>query len=100
MGVQSIVETKIEIDCGSKIRVKNMTGIGMRSSTEMKIKKQGEDREAVQANMLEEMLRAQAASAMEHCALPNRRLRIQISDIHSCGGEKKDPRTTIDTCHR
>ncbi|GBP51184.1 hypothetical protein EVAR_98008_1 [Eumeta japonica] len=55
---------------------------------------------AVQANMLEEMLRAQAASAMEHCALPNRRLRIQISDIHSCGGEKKDPRTTIDTCHR
>ncbi|GBP82221.1 hypothetical protein EVAR_103670_1 [Eumeta japonica] len=31
--------------------------------------------------MLEEMLRAEAASAMEHCALSNRR----ISDIHSCG---------------
>ncbi|GBP26378.1 hypothetical protein EVAR_75510_1 [Eumeta japonica] len=56
---------------------------------------------AVQANMLEEMLWAEAASAMEHCALPNRRLRIQISDIHSCGDEKKkNPRTTIDTCHR
>ncbi|GBP18805.1 hypothetical protein EVAR_93233_1 [Eumeta japonica] len=35
--------------------------------------------------MLEEMLRAEAASAMEHYALPNRRLRIQISDIHSSG---------------
>ncbi|GBO99773.1 hypothetical protein EVAR_74194_1 [Eumeta japonica] len=44
--------------------------------------------EAVQANMLAEMLRAEAASAMEHCALPYRRLRIQILDIHSCGGEK------------
>ncbi|GBP86370.1 hypothetical protein EVAR_59935_1, partial [Eumeta japonica] len=56
---------------------------------------------AVQANMLEKMLRAEAASAMEHCALPNSRLRIQISDILSCEGEKKkDPRTTIDTCDR
>ncbi|GBP62065.1 hypothetical protein EVAR_53843_1 [Eumeta japonica] len=52
-------------------------------------------------NMLAEMLRAEAASAMEHCALPNRRMRIQISDIHSCGGEKKkDLRATIVTCHR
>ncbi|GBP64823.1 hypothetical protein EVAR_50339_1 [Eumeta japonica] len=46
------------------------------------------------------MLRAEAASAMERCVLPNRRLRIQISDIHFCGGEKKDPRTTTNTCHR
>ncbi|GBP16967.1 hypothetical protein EVAR_101984_1 [Eumeta japonica] len=35
------------------------------------------------------MLRVEAASAMEHCSLPNRCLRIQISDIHSCGGEKR-----------
>ncbi|GBP13728.1 hypothetical protein EVAR_7965_1 [Eumeta japonica] len=35
--------------------------------------------------MLEEMLRAEAASAMEYCALPNHRLRIQKSDIYSCG---------------
>ncbi|GBP09490.1 hypothetical protein EVAR_76511_1 [Eumeta japonica] len=39
--------------------------------------------------MLEEMFRADAATTMEHSALPNRRLRIQISDVHSCGGEKK-----------
>ncbi|GBP17431.1 hypothetical protein EVAR_8788_1 [Eumeta japonica] len=39
--------------------------------------------------MLEEMLLTEAASAIEHCALPNRRLRIQISDIHSCGDAKK-----------
>ncbi|GBP47362.1 hypothetical protein EVAR_38963_1 [Eumeta japonica] len=55
---------------------------------------------AVQADMLEEMLQAEAASAMENCALPNRRLLIQILDIHSCWGEIKDPRATIDTCHR
>ncbi|GBP41021.1 hypothetical protein EVAR_82981_1 [Eumeta japonica] len=55
---------------------------------------------AVQANMLAEMLRAEAASAMEHCALPNRRLCIQISDIHSSRGEKKkESRTTINTYH-
>ncbi|GBP80899.1 hypothetical protein EVAR_52204_1 [Eumeta japonica] len=44
--------------------------------------------------MLEEMLRVDT-SAMEHCALPNGCLCIQMSDIHSCGDEKiKYPRTT------
>ncbi|GBP24121.1 hypothetical protein EVAR_27346_1 [Eumeta japonica] len=49
---------------------------------------------------LAKILRAKAASGLECCALTNRRLRIQISDIHFCGDEEKDSRTTIDTCHR
>ncbi|GBP68333.1 hypothetical protein EVAR_31323_1 [Eumeta japonica] len=39
--------------------------------------------------MIEEMLRVEAASAMENCALSNRRLRIQISDINSCGERER-----------
>ncbi|GBP68025.1 hypothetical protein EVAR_103985_1 [Eumeta japonica] len=35
---------------------------------------------------------------MERCALPNRSLRIKISDFHSWRSEKKDPKTIIDTC--
>ncbi|GBP64045.1 hypothetical protein EVAR_44128_1 [Eumeta japonica] len=46
--------------------------------------------------MLEEMLRAEAASVMEHCALPDRRLRIQISDIHSCGDEEQNRKSRPD----
>ncbi|GBP46862.1 hypothetical protein EVAR_78565_1 [Eumeta japonica] len=42
--------------------------------------------------MLEEMLRAEAASAIEHCALPNRRLRTQILDINSCGVDEEQNR--------
>ncbi|GBP77202.1 hypothetical protein EVAR_48335_1 [Eumeta japonica] len=45
--------------------------------------------------MLEEMLRAEAASAMEHWALPNGRLRIQISDIYSFGGTESGSRIDV-----
>ncbi|GBP53792.1 hypothetical protein EVAR_84276_1 [Eumeta japonica] len=39
---------------------------------------------------------AKAASGIEHYALPNRCLLIETSAIHSCMGEKKDPKTTTD----
>ncbi|GBP30589.1 hypothetical protein EVAR_76132_1 [Eumeta japonica] len=40
-------------------------------------------------SVLAKILRAKAVSIMERRALPNRRLRSQISDIHSCRGENK-----------
>ncbi|GBP66082.1 hypothetical protein EVAR_37544_1 [Eumeta japonica] len=46
--------------------------------------------------MLEEMLLTEAASAIEHCAFPNRRLRIQISDIHSRGDEEQNRKSRPD----
>ncbi|GBP51130.1 hypothetical protein EVAR_33881_1 [Eumeta japonica] len=49
--------------------------------------------------VLATILLTKAASEMKRCSLPNRRLRIKISDLHSCGGDKRIL-VSPDTCHR